>query len=94
MTAACRELGVYAVFWMLERDGVRPSTWAVLTGPAGVIGVYRKVHLPYLGIDMFTTPGDRPFAVHEVEGLKIGMLICYDAASPRRPARWRFWEPI
>lgn len=82
MAAACRELGVYAVFGMLERDGDRAFNVAVLTGPSGVIGVYRKVHLPYLGIDMFTTPGDRPFAIHEVEGLKIGMLICYDAAFP------------
>ena len=82
MTAACLELNSYAVFGMLERDGERVFNVAVLTGPQGVIGVYRKVHLPYLGIDMFTTPGDRPFAIHEVEGVRIGMLICYDAAFP------------
>ncbi len=82
MTAACRELDSYAVFGMLERDGERVFNVAVLTGPLGLVGVYRKVHLPYLGIDMFTTPGDKPFAIHEVEGVKIGMLICYDAAFP------------
>jgi len=82
MTAACRELNCYAVFGMLERDGERVFNVAVLTGPKGVVGVYHKVHLPYLGVDMFTTPGDRPFAIHEVEGLKIGLLICYDAAFP------------
>lgn len=82
MTAACFELNSYAVFGMLERDGERVFNVAVLTGPQGVVGVYRKVHLPYLGIDMFTTPGDKPFAIHEVEGVRIGMLICYDAAFP------------
>lgn len=82
LTAACRELSCYAIFGMLEIDGDRVFNSAVLTGPAGVIGVYRKVHLPYLGVDMLTTPGDRPFAIHEVEGIKIGMLICYDAAFP------------
>ncbi len=29
---------------------------------------YRKVHLPFLGIDMFVDPGDRPFAVHDAGG--------------------------
>lgn len=82
LAAACRELGTYAVFGMLERDGDRVFNVAVLAGPRGVEAVYRKVHLPYLGIDMFTTPGDRPFAVHEIEGLRIGLLICYDAAFP------------
>jgi predicted amidohydrolase len=55
---------------------------AVLVGPAGVVGSYRKVHLPYLGIDMFTSYGDRPFAVHAAGDLNVGMNICYDAAFP------------
>jgi len=79
---ACAELGCYAIFGMLELDGARIFNAAVLVGPAGVIGAYRKVHLPYLGIDMFTSPGDRPFAVHSAGELKIGMNICYDAAFP------------
>ena len=82
VVAACREHGLWAVFGMIEADGERIFNAAVLAGPDGVAGVYRKVHLPYLGLDMFTTPGDRPFAVHEVEGVRIGMNICYDAAFP------------
>lgn len=82
IAAVCRELGTYAIFGMLELDGSRVFNAAVLTGPEGVIGSYRKVHLPYLGIDMFTTPGDRPFAVHSAGGLRVGMNICYDAAFP------------
>jgi predicted amidohydrolase len=82
MRAACAELGCYAVFGMLELDGTKLFNAAVLVGPAGVIGSYRKVHLPYLGIDMFTSFGDRPFAVHNAGELKIGMNICYDASFP------------
>ena len=79
---ACREFGAYSVFGMLESDGDRLFNVAVLVGPDGLIGGYRKVHLPFLGIDMFTTPGDRPFAVHRAGGLNVGMQICYDAAFP------------
>lgn len=79
---ACAELSGYAVFGMLEADGERIFNAAVLVGPAGVIGSYRKVHLPYLGVDRFTTPGDRPFSVHDAGALRIGLNICYDAAFP------------
>lgn len=80
--AACRNADSYVIFGMLERDGERVFNAAVLVGPDGVIGSYRKVHLPYLGVDMHTTPGDRPFAVHEAGGVRIGMNICYDIAFP------------
>lgn len=82
MTQACAELKCFAVFGMLERDGDRVFNAAVLTGPEGVIGSYRKVHLPFLGIDMFTTPGDRPFASQAAGPIRVGMTICYDAAFP------------
>jgi predicted amidohydrolase len=80
--AACAELGCYTIFGMLEGDGNKIYNAAVLVGPTGVIGSYRKIHLPYLGIDMFTSYGDRPFAVHNAGELKVGMSICYDAAFP------------
>ena len=38
--------------------------------------------LPVLGVDRFTTPGDRPFAVHDLGGLRVGMSICYDGSFP------------
>jgi predicted amidohydrolase len=78
----CRETGARVVFGMLERDGERLFNAAVLVGPGGVEGSYRKTHLPYLGIDMHTAYGDRPFAAHDAGSVRTGLLICYDAAFP------------
>jgi predicted amidohydrolase len=78
----CRELSTYAIVGLLEIAGERLFNAAALVGPAGVVASYRKVHLPYLGVDRFTTPGDRPFAVHAAGELRVGMSICYDAAFP------------
>src|SRR5262245_6724823 len=82
MTGVCRELGVFAVYGLLEADGERIFNACALVGPDGVVGSYRKIHLPYLGVDRFTTPGDRPFAVHEAAGVRVGMHICYDGGFP------------
>ena len=76
----CAWLKTHVIFGLLERDGDRLYNACVLVGPGGVIGSYRKVHLPYLGVDRFTDPGDRPFAVHEVKGIRVGMHICYDGS--------------
>ena len=78
----CRELKTFVVYGMLERSGRDLFNTAVLIGPEGLIGSYRKIHLPYLGVDRFTTPGDRPFEVFEADGVRIGMLICYDGGFP------------
>ncbi len=86
VAAACRKRLCYCIFGLLERDDTRLFNACILTGPEGVVATYRKVHLPYLGIDMFADPGDTPFAVHDAGGIKVGMHICYDGAFPE-PAR-------
>ena len=70
------------IFGLLEREGSRFFNACVLVGPDGVKAIYRKVHLPFLGVDMFVDPGDLAFAVVELEGLRIGMHICYDGSFP------------
>jgi len=82
VAALCRQLRTHVVFGLLERDGDRLYNAAVLIGPDGLIGWYRKVHLPWLGVDRFTTAGERPFEVFEAAGVRIGMLICYDGGFP------------
>jgi 5-aminopentanamidase len=43
---------------------------------------YRKMHLPFLGIDRFATPGPDAPPVIEADGLRFGVLICYDLRFP------------
>ena len=79
----CRRLNVFAAVGMLEAAGPnRIFNACALVGPNGFVAGYRKAHLPFLGVDRFTTPGDRPFAVHDLGGLKVGMTICYDGSFP------------
>jgi predicted amidohydrolase len=82
MAALCAELGGFVVFGLLEKEGARVFNALALVGPQGLIGSYRKIHLPRLGVDMYTDFGDRPFAVYEINGLRIGMNICYDGGFP------------
>jgi predicted amidohydrolase len=82
IATACAELKVHAVFGLLEREADRLYNACVLVGPGGVVGSYRKVHLPFLGVDRFANPGDRPFAVHDAGGMRLGMHICYDGGFP------------
>jgi predicted amidohydrolase len=82
LTGICRELNCHVVYGLLEADGDRLFNACALVGPQGLVASYRKIHLPFLGMDRFTTPGDRPFAVHEAAGMKIGMHICYDGGFP------------
>ena len=78
----CKEKDTMVVFGFLELAGDRIFNVLALVGPSGVLGTYRKVHLPHLGIDRFTTPGDRPFEVIETPDMRIGMNICYDSSFP------------
>jgi 5-aminopentanamidase len=82
LVESCRRLDCTVVTGLLERDGTRLYNATVLAGARGVIASYRKIHLPYLGIDMFVDPGDRPFAVHDAAGLRVGVHICYDGSFP------------
>ena len=63
---------VWAVVGLLERPPGEERLFnaCALVGPDGLFASYRKIHLPFLGIDRFTTPGDRPFAVHDLGGLR------------------------
>jgi predicted amidohydrolase len=82
LAAECRSLRVWAVVGLLERAGNDLFNACALLGPEGLAASYRKIHLPFLGVDRFATRGDRPFAVHDLGGLRVGMTICYDGSFP------------
>src|SRR5437762_2504990 len=78
----CRETGIYAAVGFIETDGAKFYNAAMLVGPEGIVGGYRKVHLPFIGVDRFVSPGDRPFGIFELPFGKIGLNICYDISFP------------
>lgn len=78
----CRQLDCYVVFGLLEKDAASLFNAAVLVGPQGLIDSYRKVHLPWLGVDRYVDYGDRPFAVAKADAYRVGLNICYDAGFP------------
>lgn len=79
----CADLDTSTVFGFLERgdDNKLYNSVALITA-AGVVGHYRKVHLPFLGVDRFTTSGTCADAVFAADDLRVGLNICYDSSFP------------
>lgn len=82
LAATANRLDMHLVFGLLERDGDHLYNASVLIGPDGIVGKYRKIHLPFLGVDRFVDPGQDGYRVFPVGDLKVGMIICYDGNFP------------
>jgi predicted amidohydrolase len=75
------EKGVYIAAGLPERDGDMFYNSAVLTGPEGFIGFYRKTHL-FFEENLFFSPGNTGFRVWDTKIGKIGIMICFDWFFP------------
>lgn len=84
--ALCKELDIYVVVGLLEKSRNKLYNAAAFLGPEGLVGKYRKAHLPYLGVDRFVDHGDKPFRVYDTPLGKIGLNICFDMRFPE-PSR-------
>lgn len=78
-----REHDMYVVAGVCETDGSMLYNTAVLIGPHGFVGKYRKTHL-FLDEKKIFTPGDSLSGVYTLpeNGAKIGILICFDWVFP------------
>jgi 5-aminopentanamidase len=72
---------MHLVAGLPEKDGPRCYNSAVVVGPSGFIGCYRKTHLFYEET-LFFTPGDSGFRVWDIGQAKIGVMICFDWYYP------------
>ncbi|QNK65464.1 nitrilase family protein [Variovorax sp. PAMC26660] len=75
---------VYIVGCLVEQDGPRLFDTAVLVGPDGYIGRYRKTHL-WNNEKLWFTPGDEGYPVFETKIGRIGLLVCWDIWFPEAP---------
>lgn len=75
------ENDTYIVTGVNEREDFELFNSAVLIGPEGEIGKYRKIHL-FMNEKEIFLPGNLGLPVFEVKGVKIGMLICFDYCFP------------
>jgi len=82
LAAAAKSLDCTAIVGLLEIAGTTMYNSAAVVDPTGVLGVYRKMHLPCLGIDWFNAVGDQPFPVFATKHGRIGVNICYDCSIP------------
>jgi predicted amidohydrolase len=67
---------------LAERDVDDVYNSALIAGPSGYVGKYRKAHLFDTETNVFR-PGNLPFPVFDVGGARVGIMICFD---------WRFPE--
>jgi predicted amidohydrolase len=100
------EFDLYLVAGLWERTGSDLSNSAVLVGPQGYIGCYRKVHQTLEEMHHYQ-PG-RSWPVFKTPLVNVGMMICYDQCFPEAareltlrgaellvvPNAWRIIDPI
>jgi predicted amidohydrolase len=77
-----RDSGVSILYGYPERSGSRTYNSALLIHPVrGTIANYRKAHLYGQKEKRLFAPGD-DLVMAKLDGLKIGILICYDVEFP------------
>ena len=73
--------GAVIVGGFIEKEGSNIYNAAIMVLDDNIIGTYRKIHLYYKEKKWFS-PGNKPFEVHQVNGMNIGMMICFDWIFP------------
>ncbi|MBH5337995.1 carbon-nitrogen hydrolase family protein [Streptomyces pactum] len=83
VAALAAEHGVAVVYGYPERDGDAVYNAAQVIGPdGGRIANYRKTHLFGEFERTWFTPGDSPVVQAELDGVRLGVMICYDVEFP------------
>ena len=78
---AVRGRDLHVVVGLAERDHNRLYNSAVLIGPKGYIGTYRKTHL-FFEETLWFSPGNTGFLVWDIGRAHVGVLVCFDWFFP------------
>lgn len=76
-----RDTGAAIVASVAERAGENCYNTCVLCSGGEVMARYRKIHLFDREKEIFT-PGDLPFPVCDLGGVRIGLMVCFDWIFP------------
>lgn len=76
-----RKYNLHFVAGMNEEENGKLYNSAVLVGPKGYLGKYRKIHLFMNEFDFFEQ-GDLGLPTFDIGGIHIGILICFDWVFP------------
>lgn len=82
LESSCREYHIAAVVTGLTEGRRAPRNSAVFIDRQGnILSVYSKVHTCSFSLEALIEEGDG-FSVFEFEGVRIGMMICFDREFP------------
>jgi predicted amidohydrolase len=81
LISKCKQFNLYIVSGFNERDNNDLYNSAILIGPKGYIGKYRKLHL-FMNEKDYFKPGNISLPVFDIGLCKIGMLVCFDWIFP------------
>jgi len=73
--------GAVIVAGFIEKDNGTYYNSSILVHKNKVIDTYRKIHL-FNKEKLWFSPGNKRLSVHNVNGIKIGMMICFDWIFP------------
>ena len=84
-TQTCLDLArqhrMHLVVGLPEREGDLCYNSAIVVGPSGYVGCYRKTHL-FFEETLFFTPGNSGLQVWDIGQARIGVMICFDWYYP------------
>ena len=81
LTDLAQKNNAHVVTSMVERDTGRLYNTAVLVGPEGLVGAYRKAHLSE-DDRSWATPGDGGFPVFDIPAGRVGLMVGHDSMFP------------
>lgn len=76
-----KKTGATVVAGFIEIDGDNTYNSLALVSGGKVVDTYRKIHL-YNREKLWFDPGNKPLKVLEVNGVKVGTMICFDWFFP------------
>ncbi|MGB9604714.1 MAG: carbon-nitrogen hydrolase family protein, partial [Bryobacteraceae bacterium] len=80
LLAVARELGLYLAAGLIENSGNVLYNTTVMAGPEGLLGAWRKLHVPMFEMPFYN--GGPPPNVAATPIGRVGANICFDALLP------------